>query len=163
LGKTASVMFDRLVVGEALRKLHTAESELAKQLAGGYDWQDVIKTVGDHIKSTLGYSHINISIVSLDGKRIKSEYVWWDRPRDDTVLFKELSDHELTSNDIQADVVRTKSIEVPGANDPRFHPNIHYRFGLDALIRAYIPLMMGDVVVGTLEAGYRRKFRQFIF
>src|SRR5271165_2099904 len=112
----------------------------------------------------LEYNHLNISTVSSDGKRIKSEYVWWDRDQDETTLFKTLSDHDLSaSNDIQAFVVKTKQIEVPKADDPRFHPDIHYRFGLDKLIRVYIPLIMGDVVVGTLEAGYRRKFRQHIF
>jgi signal transduction histidine kinase len=75
-----------------------------------------------------------------------------------------MSNHDLaTSKDIQADIVRTRQIEVPENNDRRFHPEIHKLFDLDKFIRVYLPLVMGDVVVGTLEAGYRRKFRQFIF
>ena len=164
LAITASVMFDRLQLRDLLKGLHDAESELAKHLAGGDDWLDVIKAVGDHIHTALAYSHINISLVSPDGKRIKSEYVWWSRSEQDTARFKELSDHDLdSSKDIQAEVVRTRQIEVPTSNDLRFHPQIHYAFNLDALIRVYIPLMMGDFVVGTLEAGYRRRFRQYIF
>jgi GAF domain-containing protein/anti-sigma regulatory factor (Ser/Thr protein kinase) len=164
LAITASAMLDRLQLRDLLRDLHAAESELAQHLAGGQDWLDVIKAVGDHIHTALAYSHINISLVSPDGKRIKSEYVWWSRSEQDTAKFKELSDHDLAiSKDIQAEIVRTKQIEVPTSNDPRFHPDIHYVFNLDALIRVYIPLMMGDVVVGTLEAGYRRRFRQHIF
>ena len=157
-------MYDRLHFGETLRRLYDAESELAKHLAGGEDWLVVIKKVGEHIIEALAYTFLNISIVSLDGKRIKSEYIWWDRDDEDTALFRKLSDHDLaTSNDIQADVVRTKQIEVPKHDDPRFHPEIHSLFGLERLIRVYMPLMMGDVVVGTLEAGYRRRFRQHIF
>jgi len=164
LATTASVAIDRLQFDEALRRLHVAESELAQHLAGGHDWLDVIQTVGRHIHTTLAYSHVNISIVSADGKRIKSEYVWWDRSEESTAKFKELSDHDLsTSSDIMADVFRSKRIEIPGPNDPRFHPQIHHQFGFDTLIRVYIPMTMGDVVVGTLEAGYKRKFRRHIF
>jgi len=164
LAAAASVMIDRLQFDETLRRLHAAESELAQHLAGGHDWLDVIQTVGRHIYTTLAYSHVNISIVSADGKRIKSEYVWWDRSEEDKAKFKELSDHDVsTSKDIQADVFQNKRIEIPGPNDPRFHPQIHHQFGFDTLIRVYIPMTMGDVVVGTLEAGYKRKFRRYIF
>ena len=164
LAAAASVMYDRLNFGQVLRGLHDAESELAQYLAGGEDWLDVIKKVGEHIIDALAYTHLNISIVSIDGKRIKSEYIWWDRPDQDKAQFKKLSDHDiLTSTDIQAYVVKNKQIEVPKDKDPRFHPEIHSLLGLEKLIRVYIPLMMGDVVVGTLEAGYRRKFMQHIF
>jgi signal transduction histidine kinase len=164
LALTASLVYDRLQIGDVFKRLHAAESELAQNLASGQDWLDVITAVGDRIKDTLAFSHINISIVSLDGKRIKSEYIWWDRSDEDSKLFKELSDHDIEgSDDIQAHVVRTRQIEVPRADDRRFHPVIHHKFGLDALIRVYLPMTMGDVVVGTLETGYRRRFRQFIY
>jgi hypothetical protein len=79
LALTASVAIDRLESREALQKLQDAEAELAKHLADTHDWRDVVTTVGLHIQTTLAYSHINISIVAPDRKRIKSEYVWWSR------------------------------------------------------------------------------------
>ena len=163
LARAASFAIDRVQFDEVLQGLHVAESELAKDLAGGKDWREVVQAVGDQVRTRLGYSHVNISTVSLDGKRIKSEFVWWERSADDTEEFKRLSDHDLSSStDIQASVVKNKQVEVP-LDTARFHPNIHLRFGLDALVRVYIPMMMGDVVVGTLEAGYRRTFRKYIF
>jgi len=164
LALTAAVAMDRLESREALQKLQDAEAELAKHLADTHDWRDVVTTVGLHIRTTLAYSHINISIISPDRKRIKSEYVWWTRSEQEKSEFRSLSDHDVAgSPDIQAHVVRGKQIEVPKPEDNRFHPKIHHRFGLESLVRVYIPMMMGDEVVGTLEAGYRRRFRQFIF
>jgi signal transduction histidine kinase len=164
LAKSGSVSFDRLQVQESLRELHSAESELAKRLVAGNDWLDDIKAVGSQIHHALSYSHINISVVTLDGNRIRSEYISWSRTKEDSEKFKQMSDHDIASSkDIQADVVKTKQIEVPENNDPRLHPEIHRLFQLDSLIRVYIPLVMGEIVVGTLEAGYRRKFRQYIF
>jgi hypothetical protein len=167
LAQAASSMLDRIQYQTTLNKLHEAESVLAKELAEVKPWREIVESVADHIGTTLSFSHVNVSLVSPDGRKIKSEHLRWQRSQDEIEDFKRLSDHEIaTSKDVQARVVRSREIDVPRPGKPGdngFHPEIHHRFGLDTLVRVYLPLLMGDIVVGTVEAGYPRKFRKSIF
>jgi signal transduction histidine kinase len=70
--------------------------------------------------------------------------------------------HSLDSNDIQAVVAKTGRMEIISGPDPRFDPRIYERFGHEMLVRAFIPIAMGDTVFGTVEAGFDRRNRPTI-
>ena len=79
--------------------------------------------------------------------------------------FKRQARHRLDSDDIQCDIVVSRQIEVPEADDPRFDPRIYRAFGHDRLIRVFMPMIVAstDRVIGTIDAGYRRADWQHIY
>jgi GAF domain-containing protein len=164
----AAVVLDRLEFDAKLMALHKAESVLASMVFRHEDWDRLIQRVSQEITQTLGYSHVNLSLVSLDGARIKSEHVGgtWLSP-EEAVDFKKLADHELRGGDIQAIVAGKKHIVVPGRHHPkddhRFDAKIHWRFRMQELALVYIPMVLNGMVVGTLEAGYPTRYRNHIY
>lgn len=87
------------------------------------------------ITATLGYAYVNISLVNERMRRIHTEYVTGisDQQVED---FKKRGKLRIPdSNDIQADIVRTRRIEVPAADDPRFDPEVFQRFGHAEMLR----------------------------
>jgi two-component system sensor histidine kinase VicK len=76
-----------------------------------------------------------------------------------------MSVHTLDSPDIQADIARNGKIEVPTVDDPRFDRKIYDRFNHRDLIRVFIPMKVPSTgeIIGTVEAGYRRGYRDFIY
>lgn len=164
----AAVVLDRLEFDAKLMALNKAESDLASRVFRHEDWDQLIQRVSQEITQTLGYSHVNLSLVSLDGARIKSEHVggtWLSQ--EEAVEFKKLADHELRGGDIQAVVAEKQQIVVPGRHHPkddhRFDPKIHLRFRMQELALVYIPMVLNGVVVGTLEAGYPTRYRNHIY
>ena len=164
----AAVVLDRLEFDAKLMALNKAESVLASMVFRHEDWDQLIRRVSQEITQSLGYSHVNLSLVSLDGARIKSEHVggtWLSHK--ETVEFKKLADHALKGGDIQAIVAEKKQIVVPGRHHPkddhRFDAKIHRRFRMQELALVYIPMVLNGLVVGTLEAGYPTRYRNHIY
>jgi GAF domain-containing protein len=65
-------------------------------------------------------------------------------------------------NDIVIDVARKGQIEVIDGWDDRFSREIFEREGHAALVRAFVPLLLREKAIGTLEAGYNRQERAII-
>src|SRR6185369_597565 len=87
-------------------------------------------------------------------------------PEEKIADFKKLSVHPLDGQDVQADIVRTRNIEVLVDDDPRLDGKIFDRFSQRDLVRVILPMIVqaDGRVIGTLEAGYRRtSYRQFIY
>ncbi|HEY2234222.1 MAG TPA: GAF domain-containing protein [Candidatus Angelobacter sp.] len=168
LASNAAVVLDRLEFDAKLMALNKAESELASMVLRREDWDRLVQRVSHEITQTLGYSHVNLSLLSLDGTRIKSEHVdgTWLTP-EQAVEFKQVADHELRGGDIQAIVAKKKQIVVPGRHHPkddhRFDAKIHWRFRMHELALVYIPMVLNGVVVGTLEAGYPTRYQNRIY
>lgn len=154
LARYAALLIDRL---EFDRKV-TDLDRIRRKMIGLRPWDDIFQVVMDTITSTLGYDYVNISLVDRERGRIKTEYVT-GIPREQVEDFKRRADHLLDSTDIQADIVHSRRIEVPAADDPRFDTKIYQRFGHDKLVRVYLPMVApsGDRVLGTVETGYRRR------
>lgn len=70
--------------------------------------------------------------------------------------------HSLNSNDIQADIVRTRRTEIIAGPDPRFDQEIYKRFGHENLVRIFTPIIACGEVLGTVEAGYDRRNKSSI-
>ena len=156
----AAQIIDRLKFDRTLSSL----TEIQRHIVGRRDFNEIIQILMDGIIDTLEYKYVNISMVTPDRKRIKTEYVK-GIPDADVDIFKQMADHEIDSNDIQAEVAREKNIIVPGQSDHRFDEEIFERFGHKKKIRVYIPMINTSTnrVIGTVEAGYERKYRKYVY
>lgn len=163
LARQAAVMIERLETDRKLADLARVQQEIVAKR----DWEEVIQVLMDAITGTLGYHFVNISIVEPELGIIRTEYARGS-PRGDDDEFKRQACHALESADIQADIVRTKAIEVPGQDDERFDRSLYRQFGHDQLIRCFVPMIgsTGDQdgrVIGTVEVGYQRRYRKYIY
>lgn len=160
LTRHAAIRIERLEFDRKLTKL----AQIQKEIVGKQDWDDIFEIVQKAITDTLGYEYVNISLVNSELNCIKSEYVF-GFPKNQVEAFKKLADHPLDSDNIQADIVRTRNIEVPANDDKRFDPKIQKRFNRDQLLRVFIPMLdsSNEQVIGTVEAGYQRNSREFIY
>ncbi|MGI9107372.1 MAG: GAF domain-containing protein [Pyrinomonadaceae bacterium] len=160
LVRQAALLIDRL---EAEQKLNGLR-EVEREIVGKRNWREVLQTVVKGVKDTLGFEYVNVSLVDAEQNVIKTEYVV-GIPDDEVDLFKKKAVHSLDSNDIQADIVRNRKIEVPEQNDPRFDVEIFNQFHHENLIRVFIPMIASSngEVIGTVEAGNQRTYRDFIY
>lgn len=160
LASHLAVLIDRLEFDLKLSDL----AEIEREIVGKRDWDEVIEIVLDGITDTLAYEIVNISLVYPELNRIKTEYIR-GIPEDQIGQFKRQADHDLDSEDIQADIVRLKEIEVPELDDSRFDDKIFESFDHHQLIRVFIPMIASsnDQVIGTVEAGYNRIHRPHIY
>ncbi len=117
------------------------------------------------IKDVLGFEYVNLSLVELGLNQIKTEYVIGLKSAEEIERFKRQAIHSLDSNDIQADIVRSREIEVPAINDSRFDQPMYREFRHDRLVRVFVPMIesFNKRVIGTIEAGYRRTYRKHIY
>jgi len=65
-------------------------------------------------------------------------------------------------NDITIDVARKGQIEIIDGWDDRFDRELFEREGHAKLVRAFVPLLLREKAIGTLEVGYRRAERPAI-
>jgi GAF domain-containing protein/signal transduction histidine kinase len=160
LARQAAIIIDRLELDQKLSRL----SAIQKDIAGERDWDRILKVLPNAITNILGYDYVNISLVDQDNNRIHTVDVR-GIPQNDVEDFKRMADHPLDSNDIQADIVRHKRIEVPSDDDERFDRKVWDRFGHQGLIRVFMPMMIppDNRVIGTVEAGYRKAYRKYIY
>lgn len=163
LARQAAVMIERLETDRKLADL----ARVQQAIVAKRDWEEVIQVLMDAITGTLGYHFVNISIVEPQLGIIRTEYARGN-PKGDDDEFKAHASHNLDSADIQADIVRTKAIEVPGQDDERFDRSLFRQFGHDQLIRCFVPMISsaGDQngrVIGTVEVGYQRRYRKYIY
>ena len=160
LARQVAVMIERLETDRKLADLGSVQQDIIVKR----DWDEVIKVLTSAITGTLGYQYVNISIVVPELNLIRTERIL-GVPEGMEEEFKKLANHSLDSDDIQADTVRSRIIEVPHYQDKRFDQNIYHRFHHEQLIRVYVPMVVSadNRVIGTVEAGYYRKYRRYIY
>jgi GAF domain-containing protein len=165
LASHAAAVLDKLDFEEKLLRLHNADASLTALVAANEDWDKVADSVLDAIIQTFGYPHVSLSLVTTEGKRIKTEKVrgTWLHSAAEAQAFARATDYPLNSNCIQADVVRDKQIIVPSSNSSRFDHKTDTRFRMDQLVRVYIPIMLNGAVIGAVEAGQPKRFQKHIY
>ncbi len=160
LARHAAIEIERIRSEKKVLHLRKIEQKIANE----QNYEKIIEAVLQGITETLKFEIVNISLVNQERTHIKSEYV---RGISESQIskFKIKADHSLLSNDIQADIVRTKIIEVPSKDDWRFDQVIYQEFAHQNLIRVFIPMIeaISNLVIGTVEAGYNRKYRKYIY
>lgn len=160
LARNAARILERLEFDKKLDALRTTPRDIA---AKG-DWESIIQFVVEIITKTLGYDFVNISLITPDYGRIKTQYLTGLSDADKEE-FMRMADHPLHSNgaqgeiDIQADIVNRKKVEViDRADDPRLDQKIVKRFHHENLLRVYVPMLVAtdDKVIGTVEAAIQK-------
>jgi signal transduction histidine kinase/GAF domain-containing protein len=160
LADDASIRLERLNLYQKIYKVRELEKEIGKS----QDYDTIIDKIIKGITEILQFEWVNISFVNAETNIIKSEYVV-GIDKDLIEDFKRDAEHRLSDNDIQADVIRNKEIEVPKPNDRRFDRKIYKKYGHNKLIRVFLPIVepSSNQAIGTVEAGYRREYREHIY
>lgn len=169
LARHAAIFIEKLQFDRKLYRL----AEVERRIVGIQDWDSIIELSLEAITDILEYEYVNFSMVDANLNRISSKKVVGLSPSE-TEEFIKMADHSLDSDDIQADVVRSKRIEVPGYRDPRFDERIFNKFRHERWLRVYFPLIVRseekvfdtrseEKVLGTIEAGNERRHRMHIY
>ena len=160
LSRYAAVMIERLESDNRHNKLRQIEKEMAAAL----DYDQTIDVLLRGITQVLKFGYVNISFVVPDSNCIRTEHVV-GIPKDSVEKFTSMAVHSLDSNDIQADIVKTREIEVPDINDQRLDARIAKEFHHERLARVFIPMIesTSNRVIGTIEAGYDNRYRKHIY
>ncbi|TRU22808.1 MAG: hypothetical protein EWV92_16500 [Microcystis aeruginosa Ma_MB_S_20031200_S102] len=164
LARYAAILIDKQQFDHKLSDLREREREITNLVRHN----EIMEKVMDSVFDVLDFHMVNISLVNFEAKRIKTEFVKI-RGEDDLLVieqFKKAADHLLESTDIQAWVVNEKKIVVPqDVNDSRFNTTIRDKFGHKRLIRVFMPMIdpFSSRVIGTLEAGYLKTYREDIY
>ena len=158
LGRHAANILEHLQADQKQEKLRRFEREIANKR----DWDETIRVVLEAITDTLGYEYVNLSMASPETNRIRSSHV---KGVKDEVTFKRMADYPLNGKNIHAAIYRSGKIEVPAENDTRLDRELDAAFALNDLIRVFIPLKLPSDKswIGTVEAGYRRGYRKYIY
>jgi signal transduction histidine kinase/putative methionine-R-sulfoxide reductase with GAF domain len=160
LAHHASVLIERLEVTDKRRKV----DEIEKQVLGKSDRGSTIQTIVNEIKNTLGYSYVNIWLVREDEQAIRceAEYAIGVTELERAELRKKVI--PMGDEDIRADIVRTRAVEVPPPDDPRLDADPFEKARNEQFVRVFLPLIAsGNRVLGTVEAGHLRSNRPCIY
>lgn len=110
---------------------------------------DLIKELLGKIVNDLGFEFAALQLVNWEQKTIETvdgiNAAWGAEAK-----------HALDSDDIQAAIVRSRRSEVISGPDKRFDPAIYDRYGHERLVRAFVPIVAHNTVLGTVEAGHDR-------
>ncbi len=160
LVRYAAILIDRLEADEKLSKLRRIEQEIAHH----QNYDKIMIIALESITKILGFNYVNISLINRETNSIKTEYIT-GIPEAQIENFKKSNDHSSDSNDIQADIVINKKIEVPDTVDSRFDKQVYDNYDHQGLIRVFIPMIepSRNQVIGTLEAGYKKHYREYIY
>ena len=160
LARHASIRLERLRFYQKIYEIRKIEKEISE----AQNSEKIIKIIINGIRDVLKFEWINISLVNSERTQIQSKHVV-GISKEKEKKFKREATHSLESNDIQADLVRSKNIEVPDNDDPRLNRIIFNDYGHQELIRVFLPMIepSSDLVIGTVEVGYKRKYRKYIY
>jgi len=142
----------------SLLEQYQALQHMAQAITRSLDRDRVLDTLLELVTSVFGFDFATISLVdqvreviyTVCGKNVSQEWI-------------AMAIHPLSSDDIQADIIRTGRVEILSGWDKRFDREIWEQFGHEDMTRVFMPMTVLDPLtgqeerIGTLEAGYRRR------
>jgi putative methionine-R-sulfoxide reductase with GAF domain len=157
----AAIIIENLESDMKLAQLRNVEKEIADS---SKDYEQIIELVVKSIIDILIFDIVNISIIDFENNTISSRYIK-GVPEDKREDFMRRASHSLSSNDIQAYIVREKKIEVPEYRDERLDKSLASDFNHKQLVRVFIPMIesANGLAIGSVECGYEREYREFIY
>jgi signal transduction histidine kinase len=157
----AAIIIENLESDMKLEQLRRVEQEISDS---NKDYEQIIDLVIKSIIDILTFDIVNVSIVNFGTNTISSQYLE-GLTGSKKEEFLQRASHPLSSDDIQADIVRAKKIEVPELGDKRFDKQLAEDFDHKRLVRVFIPMIesANGLVIGSVECGYERKYREFIY
>jgi|GEM_PF-2534010 len=152
-------------VGSTIERVRLLKSlrEISSATVSALELDMELDTLLQELTTKLGFEFATISLVDdymrtvemVLGKNVQPGWLG-------------LAKYDLDrSTDIQADIVRTGKTEIIEGWDERFNRVIYERFGHENFVRIFAPLVyddpvVGNIVVGTIEAGCQRERREAI-
>jgi len=132
--------------------------KMSRAISGTLDLNQVLDALVNALSQEMGYTYIALNLMDEDTNEIRTVRAAGLAQGLDG-LVRSLDEME---GDILVDVARKGEIEVTDGWDERFDREIYEREGHEALVRAFVPLLLRDKPVGVLEVGYRRDERPVI-
>jgi signal transduction histidine kinase len=141
----------------SLLEQHQALQQLVQTVTYSLDCDRVLDTLLELVTSVFGFDFATVSLVdevqgiicTICGRNVPDEWI-------------AMAQHSLDSDDIQADIIRTGRTDILSGWDERFDRRIWEKFGHEAMVRVFVPMVVADPItgqekrIGTLEAGYRK-------
>lgn len=158
-GKLAAITIQNAnLYAEATRVTHELDAmQRLTQTAlanGELRLERVVDVVLDTIQDSLGYNFCALNLVNdaeqfIEGQDARGIANAWIAD----------SRHALSSNDIQAHVVRTGATLVQTGWNEHFDKAIYERYDHGSLVRIFTPIRGRDGFIGTVEAGFELRNR----
>jgi PAS domain S-box-containing protein len=155
-------LFEQTLAARQQAEVRLREMQMLQQViqaaSGTLDLERVLDALFDVLAQQMGFTFIALNLIDESANEVRTVRAAGLARRMNGVV-RPLSQMQ---NDIVVDVARKGQIEVIDGWDDRFSREIFEREGHAALVRAFVPLLLREKAIGTLEAGYSRQERAII-
>jgi len=155
-------LFEQTLAARQQAEVRLREMQMLQQViqaaSGTLDLERVLDALFDVLAQQMGFTFIALNLIDESANEVRTVRAAGLARRMNGVV-RPLSQMQ---NDIVVDVARKGQIEVIDGWDDRFSREIFEREGHAALVRAFVPLLLREKAIGTLEAGYNRQERAII-
>jgi adenylate cyclase len=155
-------LFEQTLAARQQAEVRLREMQMLQQViqaaSGTLDLERVLDALFDVLAQQMGFTFIALNLIDELANEVRTVRAAGLARRMNGVV-RPLSQMQ---NDIVIDVARKGQIEVIDGWDDRFSREIFEREGHAALVRAFVPLLLREKAIGTLEAGYSRQERAII-
>ncbi|MBN1937339.1 MAG: GAF domain-containing protein [Anaerolineae bacterium] len=128
--------------------------ETTRALSSSLREEDVIRTILQAIYQVLGCEHVILSQVDEAAGTIGIRHGFWQGEFDAFPEWIRQAQYPLNHSDIVPDVYRTGRTEIISGWDERFNKEIWSTFGHSRFFRAFVPVKLGNRVIGVVEVAY---------
>jgi signal transduction histidine kinase/putative methionine-R-sulfoxide reductase with GAF domain len=146
---------------EYARRMH-ALYETNRALSSSLEEEPVMRAILEAVYQILGCEHVIVSTVDEEAKTIGIRHGIWRGEFDVFPEWIQMSQYSLDHPDILTDIYRTGRTEIIGEWDERLNRDIWDRFDHERYLRVFMPLKMGDRVIGIVEVGYDKHVKSRI-
>ncbi|GAB4565762.1 MAG: hypothetical protein Kow0047_16600 [Anaerolineae bacterium] len=136
--------------------------ETARALSSALDEEAIIRIILETLQRVSGCEYLIVSLVNEEAHIIESRHGLWHGEYDRFPEWLRMSRYSLDENDILVDVWRTGRMEIITGWDDRFNREIYERFGHERLFRIFMPIRMGQKVLGVIELGWDRQTKSHV-
>jgi PAS domain S-box-containing protein len=136
--------------------------ETSRALSSALEQGAVLRTVLEAINRASGCDYLTVSLVDEQAGIIEIRHGIQQDQYDVFPEWVDQSGYSLNDPNILADVYRSGHTEVVDKWDARFEREAWRKFGLERLLRVYMPIKIRDRVLGVIEVGYDKQHKEQI-
>jgi GAF domain-containing protein len=129
----------------------------SRALSSALEQEAIIRTILESVRQTLGCEYATLSLVDEQAGEIETRHGIGQDQYDVFPEWIHLARYPLGHHNILADIYRSGRTEVISEWDDRFDHETWTKFGLERLLRIYIPLKVRERVLGVIEVGYDKQ------
>ena len=136
--------------------------ETGRVLSSSLQEDTLMRAILEAAYLSLGYEYAVIATVDEAAGTVGIRHGIWDGQFDLLPDWIQASHYPLDHPDILAHICRTGKTEIILGWDERFNRRIWEQFGHERLLRVFMPIRLGERVIGVMEAGYDRRAKAHI-